>query len=345
MRAMRGPTEGILVHQAPSGAIPWFEDGPWDAWNHAECLMALGVMGETDAASRGFAYLAHAQDPGGGWLCGYGNALPMVEDGLRISRAPAPAVLDSNFAAYVATALWHHYRLHADAAFVRHYWPMVRAAITCVLGLQHPHGDISWCVEAHGTGLDDAVLAGNASIHKSLHHAVALADLVRDPQPRWRAARDRLGAAIRHAPERFDRAGADRSDFAMDWYYPVLAGGLPEAEARARLRFGRGRFIAQGRGCRCVASQPWATVAESAELAITLLGLGLFEQANTLLNWQDAHRDGDGLYWMGWQYEETMPWPLEKPTWTQAAMILAQDALLQASPASAVLSGRDMPEA
>lgn len=337
LRHLRGAADCILAAQTADGAIPWFDDGPWDSWNHAECLMALGVMGEVDAAERGFDFLNATQGADGGWLCGYGNALPM--DGrLRIARQSAPTVRDTNFAAYPATALWHCYRLHGDIGIVRRHWPMVCAAIEFVLRLQHPEGDVSWSAEAHGTSVDDAVLAGNASIYKSLHHAIELAALVNDPRPDWATARQRLGEAIRCKPERFDRAGHDRSDFAMDWYYPVLAGVLPLGEALTRLSFGRARFAVLGRGCRCVASEPWVTVAESAELAITLIGLGLVQQAATLLGCQEAHRDDDGAYWMGWQFAEDIAWPLEKPTWTQAAMILAHDALVQGSLAWDVLA-------
>jgi hypothetical protein len=316
----------ILSAQAPDGAIVWFEDGPWDAWNHAECVMALGAAGEIDAARRGFDYLAQSQEPGGGWLCGYGNALPM-EGRLKLARVAAPQVRDTNFAAYPAVALWHRRRLDGDLALARRYWPMVRAAMDFVLARQHPQGDISWSAEGFGGASDDAVRAGCASIYASLGCALALAAELGDVRPGWAAARARLGQALRERPERFDRAGADRSAFAMDWYYPVLAGVLSGDEAAARIAAGEARFVRGGRGCRCVATQPWATVAESAELALALISLGRAADAAEILAWQEAHRDGDGAYWMGWQFEEDIAWPQEKPTWTQAAMILAHDAL------------------
>lgn len=336
LRALRPAVRAILDIQRPDGAIPWFDDGPWDAWNHAECLMALDVAGEVDAVRRGLEFLSQAQEPSGAWLCGYGNALPM-EGRDRISRIAAPAVRDTNFAAYPASALWRRWRQGRDAADVRRFWPMARAGIAFVLACQHPDGDISWCGEAHGTGGDDAVLAGCASIFASLGHALALADLVGDPQPAWAAARARLAHAVAQAPQRFDRAGRDRSGFAMDWYYPALAGVLGPAQGRERIAAGWSRFVEPGRGCRCVAGEPWATVAESAELAMTLVRLGRRGEAAALLDWQDAHRDGDGVWWMGWQFAEAIPWPLEKPAWTQAAMILARDALHALTPAADLL--------
>lgn len=335
----RGPVAAMLAAQSGDGAIRWFAGGPWDSWNHAECVMALAVAGEREAAAAGLACLAERQADDGSWLCGYGNALPMA-DRLHLSRAPAPVVRDSNFAAYPATALWHWWQLTGDRKTVNRYWPMVRAGIGFALSLQAPAGDISWSAEAHGGPLDDAVRAGNASIHLSLGHAIALAGLLGDPQPGWAAARAALGDALLGRPERFDRAGTDRARFAMDWYYPVLAGLLAQPAARARLGWGRQRFIEDGRGCRCVADEPWATVAESAELAMALIRLGLTREAAALLGWQEAHRDADGAWWMGWQYAEGIAWPREKPAWTQGAMILAQDALLRLTPAAGVLTGR-----
>ena len=333
---LTGALDVILAEQRPGGAIPWFDHGPWDPWNHAECLMALGVMGEFEAADAGFDYLAQSQEARGGWLAEYGNTLPMA-DRLHMARTPAAAFRDSNFAAYPAVALWHRYRLDGDAGFARRYWPMIRAGIDFVLSLQHSHGDISWSAEAFLTEADDAVLAGNASIFKSLDCALKLAALVGDPQPAWRAAQARLREAIHRAPHRFDRT-KDRSGFAMDWYYPVLAGVYSPAAGLARLETRAPRFTVLGKGCRCVASEPWITVAESCELAMALTGLGAHAAANALLASQWRARDETGAYWMGWQFAEEIVWPRERPTWTQAAAILAHDARDRASPAHDVLT-------
>jgi hypothetical protein len=82
------------------------------------------------------------------------------------------------------------------------------------------------------------------------------------------------------------------------------------------------------------------TVAETCELALALTSLGLTAQASLLLDWQLQHRDASGAFWMGWQFREEVVWPEERPTWTQAAAILAFDALRQASPGWEVLIKR-----
>ncbi|MBW0152875.1 MAG: hypothetical protein KXJ53_16815 [Phenylobacterium sp.] len=325
----------MLQSQGQDGAIPWFEAGPWDPWNHGECVMALAVAGEWDAARSGLDCLMARQGADGAWLGEYGNMLPMA-DRLHMARVRPPAFRDTNFAAYCAVVVWHSYVLTGDAALVQPYWPMVRRAIDFVLSLQHEAGDISWSAEAHLTSADDAVRAGGGSIYKSLECAMRLAELMGEPQPRWAEGQARLGQALRGQPERFDRT-ADRSGFAMDWYYPMLGGALTGVAALQRLDAGWSRFVELGVGCRCVAEQPWATVAETCELVMALVALGRREQAVELLTWQDAHRDSDGVYWMGWQFQEAIIWPEERPTWTQAAAILAHDALYDLTPASQVL--------
>lgn len=332
---LTGAVQCILEAQQANGAIPWFEAGPWDPWNHGECVMALAVAGEWDAARRGLDLLVARQGDDGGWLGEYGNMLPMA-DRLHMARVRPPAFRDSNFAAYCAVVVWHSYVITGDRELVAPYWPMVRQATHFVLSLQHEAGDVSWSAEAHLTSADDAVRAGCASIYKSLECALRLAELMGDSQPSWAKSRKRLGRALRERPERFDRT-ADRAGFAMDWYYPMLGGALTGPAALARLDAGWSRFVEQGVGCRCVADQPWATVAETCELVMTLVALGRPRQAAELLTWQDAHRGDDGVYWMGWQFAEAIIWPEERPTWTQAAAILAHDAVYDLTPASRVL--------
>ncbi len=325
----------MLEAQGPDGAIPWFEAGPWDPWNHGECVMALFVGGEWEAARLGLEALAARQGPDGAWLGEYGNVLPMA-DRMHLAREPAPAFRDTNFAAYCAVVVWHAVMLTGEEALARRYWPMVRRAIDFVVRLQHPAGEISWSQEAHGTDADDAVRAGCGSIHKSLECALRLAERLGEPQPAGAAAKARLAHALRLRPDRFDRS-LDRSAFAMDWYYPVLGGAVRGEAALARLNQGWDRFVAPDRGCRCVEDQPWATVAESCELAMALICVGRRQAAADLLAWQDDHRDAAGAYWMGWQFEEAIIWPEERPTWTQAAAILAHDALFDGTPAAQVL--------
>ena len=335
---LTGASARILEIQDNTGAIPWFRGSAWDAWNHGECVMALGVMGEHAAAQRGLDCLAARQNADGSWLSEYGAVLPMKDDD-HVAREGAPAFHDTNMSAYCAVVVWHRWKLTGDSDMVRQYWPMVRAAMNFVLRYQRPEGDIVWSAEGPTIGKDDALLAGNCSILKSLACAVRLAIFNEDELAarRYTAARVALHDALLETPQVFDRAGDDRSGFAMDWYYPVLGGALEDKAARAQLNARWEEFVEDGAGCRCVTHEPWATIAESAELVMACLRAGMREEAAMILHWQDQWIDETGAYWMGWQFEQRALWPMERPSWTQAAVILATDAMHQVTPAANVL--------
>lgn len=326
----------ILDIQTEDGAIAWFEAGPWDPWNHVECAMALTTLGEQRAAIKAFDYLAGCQRPDGAWLGEYGNTLPMV-DRVFISREPAPAFLDANFCAYPALGVAHYVTLTGDDARLRTWWPMVERGLNFVLSLQAETGAISWSFEAIGTDRDEALLAGNASMLKSLEAGLYLAARLDLKRPDWDAARARLLRALQTRPDLFDQRGTG-ARFAMDWYYPVLAGVLPQEAARARLAERWEAFVGANGACKCVIDEPWITVAETAELVIALVAAGQTERASELFDKLCAYRDASGVFWMGWQTEEQIFWPQERPSWTQAAVILAADALYQTTPASHVLT-------
>jgi hypothetical protein len=57
-------------------------------------------------------------------------------------------------------------------------------------------------------------------------------------------------------------------------------------------------------------------------------------------------RDPDGSYWTGLQYSDGVRWPVERTTWTAAAMILAVDALSGATGGSGIFreAGAPVPD-
>ena len=333
---LRPAIDRILDIQTDKGAIPWFENGPWDPWNHTESAMALSVAGEFDAAASAFDYLEDTQREDGAWFGEYGNCLPMVDRDF-ISREPAPAFLDSNFCAYPAVGVAHFLKATEDKTRAQKWWPMVERALDFVLTLQKPDGTISWSAEAVGTDEDDALLAGNASILKSLECGLFLADEFEVQKPNWHVARENLLNALQKTPDRFDRRQTG-ARFAMDWYYPVLAGVFDEAKSTDRLDRAWEKFVIEARGCRCVSNEPWITVAETAELVLALLSANKHEPAEQLLKATLNIRDENGVFWMGHQIDEAIYWPREQPSWTQAAVILAADAFQETSATNQVLT-------
>ncbi len=328
---LRPTVEFLLRVQRGNGEIPWFEGGHTDPWDHVEAAMGLSIGGELAAAERAYAWLQAQQLEDGSWWAAYRGDIA----GNRERR-------ETNFVAYVATGVWHHYLVSADREFLLRAWPMVRAAIGFVLGQQTSHGDINWAVDASGRAMGDALVTGCSSIYKSLECAINIAVAVHDPRPEWVSARRRLGAALRERPERFDRTWESKARYSMDWFYPVMTGVFQGRAARARLAARWDAFVESGLGCRCVVEEPWVTVAESCELVMALLAAGDHARAVEVYSWLHQWRCSDGAYWTGYQFAEDLLWPEEKPTWTAGAILLAADALTGHSAASGLFTRVDL---
>ncbi|MGJ3232675.1 MAG: hypothetical protein ACFE0P_12860 [Oceanicaulis sp.] len=338
----------IEALQTRDGTIPWVEAGVWDPWNHGESVMALAVAGRERAVEAGLDALAARQEADGGWTGELGAGVPMDETGERIAPPAVPVTArDTNFTGYAAvTVLRAALALDAPRLIARHE-PMVARALDWVAARQCGEGDIVWRDPDAGQPLEDvdSLRAGNASLYKSFEAGLRIADALGRRKPDWARARAGIARAFTHEPERFDRKGTDRSNYAMDWYYPVLTGAISGSAAVRRLEAGWDRFVVADLGCRCVAEEPWITAAETAELAMACLTLGRRDQARTLIaDLAPLARGGEG-YWMGWQYELGMIWPKERPGWTAAAVVLAADALYQIAPGSDFLVRHARPDA
>lgn len=324
---VRTSADYILGRQRADGSIPWFDGGHADPWDHVEAAMGLSIAGEYAAAESAYRWLADIQLEDGSWWAAY-------RDGEVHNRERR----ESNFVAYIAVGIWHHYLITGDDAFLQRYWPTVERAVDFVLALQTEHGEIHWAVDERGTAREDALVTGCSSIYKSLECAINIAHTLGCVQPQWRRAREALGRALREKPQRFDRTWESKARFSMDWFYPVLTGVFSGAEARARLQKKWDQFVVAGLGCRCVNDEPWVTVAESCELTMALLAAGDRGRAEKLYCGLHRWRDADGGYWTGYVYRDSAIWPEEKTTWTVGAMLLAADALAQLTPASGIFT-------
>jgi hypothetical protein len=317
----------IAAAQEPSGAIPWFPGGHTDPWDHVECAMALAVCGLRDEAVRAYDWLARTQSPDGSWP----------------SKVVAGVVNDDHRephqCAYVAVGVWHHVLVTGDTSVAARHWPVVRRAVDFVVGLQTDRGTIPWAVGADGSCADGALLTGSSSIYQSLRCALALADLFGEPQPEWELAACELLHALSAHPGEF----LDKSQFSMDWYYPILGGWLTGAGAAATLDARWDEFVVPGLGARCVSDEPWVTGAESSELVLALDNAGRHDDAVALLADIQHMREQDGSYWTGWQFAHQVFWPDEHSTWTAAAVILAADALSRTTPANGIFRGDGLP--
>jgi hypothetical protein len=324
---IRATGEHIAGQQLPSGLIPWFHGHHGDPWDHVEAAMALTVCGQDDAARQAFEWSAAHQWPDGSW--------PMETVGHEVSDDR----IDTNQCAYLAVGVWHHWLITRDRALVDVMWPVVRAAIELVVRLQLPFGGIAWSRERNGEVSPRALLTGSSCTVMSLRCAMALADLVGDPQPDWELSAARLAHAVAVHPDAF----MDKSRFSMDWYYPVLGGAVQGSAGRELLNSRWDKFVVAGRGARCVADRPWVTVAETCELVLTLDALGDRLRARDLLDSVQHLRHEDGGYWTGHVWPDDAVWPEERSTWTSAAVVLATDALACCSPGSGLFRGDGLP--
>ena len=313
----------ILEAQRPWGEIPWFEGGHSDPWDHTEAAMGLSIAGEYAAAESAYRWLADSQLADGSWWRSYRDGQP-----------DNPDRRESNYVAYVATGVWHHYLITRDTAFLKEFFPVVDAAMAFVLALQGDTGEIDWAVDAAGEPMGDALVTGCSSIYKSLECAAHIAGTLGIARDHWLQARAALGTALRSRPQRFDRTWASKSRYAMDWFYPVITGWVQGQEAIERIDGRWSEFVEPGLGCRCEVQEPWVTVAESCELTLALLAAGDRSRAAELFSWLTQWRDGDGAWWTGYQFVEDVLWPDEKPTWTAGAIMLAADALTDHTPAA-----------
>ncbi len=330
---LRPTVDFILDAQLPSGEIPWFEGGYADPWDHVEAAMGLTIGDQHVAAERAYGWLRDQQLADGSWWAAYRDGA--VDNSER---------RESNFVAYVATGVWHHYLVTGQRDFLAAMWPMVERAINFVIKLQTKHGDIHWAVDSSGTPKRDALITGCSSIYKSLECAANIAAALGEERPAWLLARKQLGEALRSKPERFDRTWESKARYSMDWFYPVLTGVYSGSEAMARLNARWHVFVDEGLGCRCVEEEPWVTVAESCELVMALLAAGDHARAVEVYSWLHQWRAGDGSYWTGFQMVDDMMWPPEKPTWTAGAILLAADALTEHTRASKLFTTVALPD-
>ena len=309
----------IAGTQKDSGEIPWFIGGKTDPWDHVEAAIGLSTGGYFEEARRAFEWLASMQLEDGSWYSSYldGNPVDMTKE--------------SNQSSYIAVGIFHYYLITQDKHFLEYIWPSVCAGIDYAVGLQGKSGEIYWARNPKGSIDPMSLLTGSSSVYMSLKCALVLALLLGKSKPHWQEALRRLGDAIRYRPYLFNKS---KSRYSMDWFYPVLCGSLTGAEAKKRIDKSWNKFVVEGLGVRCVSDSPWVTMAESSELILALAAMGKTELAKEIFSWLQNKKYDDGTFYCGITFPDMVIWPEEKYTWTNAAAMMAADALYHITPAS-----------
>ena len=313
----------ILSVQKKDGSIPWELDEKLDPWDHIEAAMGLSIGRKQQEAKKAFLWLKDNQLSDGSWYAEYVDSIPITKR------------RETNFSAYIATGLWHYYLVFEDKDFIENMLPTLSKALDFVLSMQTVDGDIYWASEEDKQLLDDSLITGSSSIYKSLECAASIFNLFGKSLEDVLNAMYKLKNSINNNPERYDRSWESKSRYSMDWYYPILCGVFDNKKSIEQINIKWSEFIVEGLGCKCVKEEPWVTVAESSELVVALVKIGLIDEAKELFDSLHQWRDNeDGLYWTGYVYPDKTFWPIEKPTWTAGAVLLAADALYGFTPGS-----------
>lgn len=315
--------ELIAQTQLDSGEIPWCPGQKTDPWDHIEAAMGLSIGGYTQQARRAFEWFARMQLEDGSCYSAYQQGVP--EDKTR----------ETNLSSYIAVGVYHYYLITRDDAILKEMWPCISAAIDFALSLQTDEGEIYWALNPEGQVDPMALLTGCSSIYMSIKCALAIAKILGRRKPLWKEGMIRLENAIKFKPYLFNMT---KSRYSMDWFYPVLTGAVSGVEAQNRIDKYWKKFIIEDRGVKCVSDEPWVTIAETSELCLALSAMGNLDLARIVFSWISDRRYDDGSFWCGFVCPDVIIWPEDKIAWTNAAAIMAADAIYDLSPASQIFS-------
>ena len=309
--------------QLESGAIPSNKDGSHDPWDHIESIMGLNFADEIEASKLAFRWLITNQNHDGSWYSKYQDGIPTEKN------------KPTHFAPYIAVAALHFYKIFLNKEFLETLWPSIELAINFALTLQTKNGTIPWSVDENGEVEEDYLLTGSSSILKSIECGIAISNILNNQNNtiNWLKSYDLLSQAIIEPLGKFDLL-KDRKRFSMDWYYPILSGCLNEDKKNFYIDKVLRDFYIKDIGIKCVIEEPWVTVAETCEFIISLMISDRPKDATNLLLDVLNISDENQIPYMGWQYEENIFWPHERPSWTAAALIISADSVMNFSNAS-----------
>jgi hypothetical protein len=317
--------QSIKTNQLDSGAIPSNADLSHDPWDHIEAIMGLNFLNDKESSDLAFKWLKNNQNKDGSWYAKYSN-----NDPIELNKP-------THFGPYISVAALHYYKIFSDKDKLLELWETIDSAIDFSLNLQGSNGTIPWSVDKNNQIENDFLLTGASSILKSLECAIAISKILDfDANKKWTKAYELLAYAIKNPKGLFDKT-IDRSRFSMDWYYPIISGVLSDSEKDKYIKKIYKDFYIEGIGVKCVVEEPWVTVAETSEFIVSLVISNKIEEAKKLLIEVMNISDLNDIPYMGWQYEENIFWPEEKPSWTAAALILAADSIYDFSSGSDIL--------
>jgi hypothetical protein len=303
--------DSICALQDRRGMIPWAAGHHADPWNHTEAVIALALGDRCHAALRGLEWLMAVMNHDGSY-CQFFTSSAVLEPRIDLNNCLYPAV---GLLAYLVSS--------HDIRTVRRLLNSFDRTVDFVLAQQHPDGSFPWALRPDRVPLEGSLLAGSSAMVISLEAIKALDTLVGRSRPRIKEATEALSLYVRDPHSRFLAKDA----WAMDGYYPVLAGVLDQAVARSRMDEFLIRHYVAGEGVQAIAGSGWVTTAETAEAAMALTRLGDLTHARQLLGDIAQLRCSNGGYLTGWVLPAKVSFPADEESAYSAAAVIIADYL------------------
>jgi len=289
----------IISNQSPSGAIFWDEKAKCDPWDHCECLIALAIYEEWEHFWRGVNWFFTNLNEDGLIYAEFQNEKPSK---LHYESHHAPYIIIPLIQASLIDQEQDYKKILTNEQLLK-----LENVFEALNEFKDEDGYFYWAKDSNGYS-DNSLITASMSILLSL------------------AAKDKSLPMfnIDMWQEKFNRDGIDRSRFSMDFYYPFLAGIKNNRKEFLDLL---DNYYVKGLGVKCVAEEPWVTIAESSECVISALIHGNENIAKEIFNDIQQFQNKDGIFPTGYQYHMEIFWPDENSTWTNAAVIIAAHAL------------------
>ena len=289
----------IISNQSSSGAIFWDEKGKCDPWDHCECLIALAIYEEWEYFWKGVNWFITNLNEDGLIYAEFQNEKPSK---LHYESHHAPYIIMPLIQASLIDKEQDYKKILTNEQLLK-----LENIFEALNDFKDEDGYFYWAKDSNGYS-DNSLITASMSIFLSM--------VAKDKSfPKFN---------IDMWQEKFNRDGIDRSRFSMDFYYPYLAGIKNNKKEFLDLL---DNYYVKGLGVKCVAEEPWVTIAESSECVISALIHDNENIAKQIFNDIQQFQNKDGIFPTGYQYKMEIFWPEENSTWTNAAVIIAAHAL------------------
>ena len=289
----------IISNQSSSGAIFWDEKGKCDPWDHCECLIALAIYEEWEYFWKGVNWFFANLNKDGLIYAEFQNEKPSK---LHYESHHAPYIIMPLIQASLIDQEQDYKKILTSEQLLK-----LENIFEALNDFKDEDGYFYWAKDSNGYS-DNSLITASMSIFLSM--------VAKDKSfPKFN---------IDMWQEKFNRDGVDRSRFSMDFYYPFLAGIKNNKKEFLDLL---DNYYVKGLGVKCVAEEPWVTIAESSECVISALIHDNENIAKQIFHDIQQFQNKDGIFPTGYQYKMEIFWPEEDSTWTNAAVIIAAHAL------------------